>query len=135
MRACVRACVHACVRARLLRSLYGQNLALCKYFNDDDDVGDDDDHDDTGRLRFTNVETGDTMHGRPYVCMAMNHMMRNTSQGPPIHVRLKGGKPFALWFLSLPTPVTFNRPRPSELRSFIDVSCTPTGVSEINYLT
>ncbi|KAK7102380.1 neuroglian-like isoform X2 [Littorina saxatilis] len=43
------------------------------------------------RLRFTNVRRIDKMGGRAYACMAMNGIMRLSSQGPQFFIEPQGG--------------------------------------------
>ncbi|KAK7102376.1 neuroglian-like isoform X2 [Littorina saxatilis] len=47
--------------------------------------------DHENRLRFTNVKRSDLMGGAPYACMAMNGIMRKSTQGPEHVLRLTSG--------------------------------------------
>ena len=44
------------------------------------------------RLRFTNVKASDRMGGRAYACMAMNGIMRKSTQGPQYFINPQGGQ-------------------------------------------
>lgn len=54
------------------------------------------------RLRFTNVKSSDHMAGRAYACMAMNSIMRKSTQGRQYFVNTQGGQPAQFFPFSLP---------------------------------
>ena len=51
------------------------------------------------RLRFTNVKTSDRVGGRAYACMAMNGIMRKSTQGPRYFVNPQGQYVWLYFFI------------------------------------